>query len=130
MSHNLWPDPESRARVRQQVATEYQDGDSLRMIGMRHGCSYSTVRTLLREADVTLRPQGLEPGAEAAGARALRHMTPARRSELRTTLAARHADGLTREDLALLYGLPVGAVRRLLAEAEAQSRRARPTADV
>jgi transposase len=124
MSHNLWPDPESRARVRKQVADEYQDGDSLRMIGMRHGCSYSTVRTL--------RPQGLEPGAEAGGARALRHMTPARRSELRTTLAARHADGLTREDLALLYGLPVGAVRRLLAEAEAQSRRARSrlTADV
>lgn len=127
MSYTIWPDAATRTRIQQQAVAEYEAGDSLRVIGMRHGCSYSTVRTLLREAGVQRRPVSHSGGA---GSRTLRDLTREQRDELRTTLATRYADGLTVEELALLYGVPVNVVRRLLVEAEIRMRPQgpRPTA--
>ena len=65
------------ATAREQVKEAYENGATLRQIGEVHGVSAGTVRNVLREMGVELRPRGRRKLSETPDDRALQLDAPA-----------------------------------------------------
>ncbi|MFI1226044.1 MULTISPECIES: helix-turn-helix domain-containing protein [Streptomyces] len=49
---------EARAKLSSDLKTQYDEGATIRALTEQHGRSYGFVNTLLKEAEVTMRPRG------------------------------------------------------------------------
>lgn len=123
---------EARDTVSAEVCRRYRAGASIRMIAAGIGRSYGSVRGLLTEAGVELRPRGSGTASHAASGGRRRATTtdgrPTRcpehaRAELRAALAGRYRAGETIRDLAVATDRSYGLIHTLLREADVPLRR-------
>lgn len=111
--------PEERLKIAKELKVKYEAGASIRVLRADSGLGHGTVVRLLDEAGARIRGGGKlrQPG------KSLRAMSPADRLKLAEDLRAKYEAGATVYTLNAECGLSVGAVGKLLAEANTPMRK-------